>query len=386
MERNLKRLGVLVLAEPDNGGVFQYSLAMIEALALLPDWQKTVYRVRGSASYAEFGLPLRELPSSNLRSVALTAMDRIGLHIPDPFESEDIVISAMFSPYLLHTRTPFVYTLHDLQERHLPANFSVWQRSWRAFVQPRIAARAAKIICESTFVRDDLVRFFHQREEKIAVVQSPPLWQGEAELEVSSLAAVRARNSLPHRFLFYPAQFWPHKNHLRLIDAFARVVPDFPDVKLVLTGHRKFEYEAVKRHIEKLDLTDRVLLLGYVAGADIPALYRLSTALVMPSLFESISIPIYEAFRSGTPVCASNVLALRDQVGGAGLTFDPYSVDSMAVAIRNILSDPALREKLAESGKRKLSEMTRERYAQQLQGILDEALAIRSPSQHAARS
>ena len=99
-------------------------------------------------------------------------------------------------------------------------------------------------------------------------------------------------------------------------------------------------------------------------------LYRLATALVMPSLFESVSIPIYEAFQAGLPVCASNVVGLPEQVGEAALLFDPRNTESIAGTIRRVLTDRELRSKLAERGSRRISEMTFDRYATSLEEII----------------
>src|SRR5262249_24075674 len=113
-------------------------------------------------------------------------------------------------------------------------------------------------------------------------------------------------------------------------------------------------------------------LIGYVDAGDIVAVYRLAIALIMPSLFESISIPVYEAFRVGTPVCASNVVGIGTQVGDAGLTFDPTSVPEMTAAIRRILTDPDLRQRLSDLGNERLSAMTVQNYAKQLEQVLQQ--------------
>jgi glycosyltransferase involved in cell wall biosynthesis len=103
-------------------------------------------------------------------------------------------------------------------------------------------------------------------------------------------------------------------------------------------------------------------------------LYRLATALVMPTLFESVSIPIYEAFQAGLPVCASAVVALPEPIGDAGLLFDPLSVNSMADSMRTLLRDPVLRRELASRGKKRLALMTHDLYGAQLQGLAEELL------------
>ena len=147
------------------------------------------------------------------------------------------------------------------------------------------------------------------------------------------LQAVRLRLKLPDKFLFYPAQFWVHKNHLRLIEAFREVATEVPDLNLVLTGKKRDEYQVVMDAIDKFGLNERVFHLGYVEQGDLHAIYKLAAALVMPSLFESVSIPIYEAFQVGTPVAASNILAIPEQVGDAGLLFEPTSVASIRDAM-----------------------------------------------------
>jgi glycosyltransferase involved in cell wall biosynthesis len=176
---------------------------------------------------------------------------------------------------------------------------------------------------------------------------------------------------LPDRFLFYPAQFWPHKNHLRLIEAFREVAAEVPDLNLVLTGKKRDEYDVVMSAVRKFGLSDRVCHLGYVGQDDLQAIYKLATALVMPSLFESVSIPVYEAFQAGIPVAASNILAIPEQVGDAGLLFDPKSVASIRQAILRIARDPVAARQLGKRGQDRMSAMTPERYGAQLQNLLN---------------
>jgi glycosyltransferase involved in cell wall biosynthesis len=204
---------------------------------------------------------------------------------------------------------------------------------------------------------------------------APPLRQFQADEDESELQAVRVRLKLPENFLFYPAQFWPHKNHLRLIEAFREVVAEFPNLNLVLTGKsspkgKRDEYAAVMRAINDIGLSDRVCHLGYVEQHSLRAIYQLATALIMPSLFESVSIPIYEAFQVGTPVAASGILGIPEQVGEAGLLFDPTSVASIRGAILRIARDPEAARRLGKKGRDRMASMTPERYGGQLQSLL----------------
>jgi glycosyltransferase involved in cell wall biosynthesis len=297
---------------------------------------------------------------------------RLNIRLPDPFEAEDVLLAPIYSLALLHTSKPFAYTLHDLQENYYPENFSLWQRIWRHQVHAGLLRRTRRVVCESNHVKSDVVRAFGVAEERIVVMQAPPQREFLTEPSVEKLQEVRSRLQLPERFLFYPAQFWMHKNHLRLIEAFRGIVSESPDLELVLTGKKRDEYRVVMDAVRRLGLSGRVRHLGYVEQGDLQAIYRLATALVMPSLFESVSIPIYEAFQVGTPVIASAVLAIPEQVGDAGVLFEPTSVASIRDAILKITRDPAAASLLGKRGRDRMMQMTPERYGDQLQNLLGE--------------
>ncbi len=148
-------------------------------------------------------------------------------------------MAPIYSPALLHTSKPFAYTLHDLQEHYFPAEFPRWQRAWRHHVHAQLLGRARRVICESQYVKTDIVRIFGVPEERTVVIAAPPLRQFVADETDHQLKAVRVRLQLPEKFLLYPAHFWAHKNHLRLIEAFREVVTEIPDLNLVLTGKKR---------------------------------------------------------------------------------------------------------------------------------------------------
>jgi glycosyltransferase involved in cell wall biosynthesis len=105
-----------------------------------------------------------------------------------------------------------------------------------------------------------------------------------------------------------------------------------------------------------------------------PYLYKLATALVMPTLFESVSMPIWEAFHLGCPVVSSNVCALPEQVGDAGLLFDPNNIEDIAEKIYIIWNDENLRQELIKRGSERVKNLTIENYAEEWKKILEEAL------------
>ena len=363
----LTRIGILAVAQQRNGGTLPYTLSMIETLRRLPvdAYGLTIYTTVGNRNYDRLGLPVVELASTPNRAID-------GLLQRDPFEAVDKVIAPVYATLLLATRRPFAFTLHDLQEKHFPEHFSLFTRGWRHATNWLLTARAKQIICESSYVKTDIVRYFDVPADRIAVIPAPPVLSlSHAKLDAASGSALRAKFNLPDVYSLYPAQFWPHKNHLRLIEAFAKVANCFPKCGLVLTGQERLEYAKVMQRAHKLNIAERIFHVGHVDQTELAALYHGATIVAVPTLFESISLPIYEAFSLGIAVCASNVVALPEQVGAAGLLFNPLSPDDIAESMIRLLRSPDLRRQLIERGKDRIATLTADAYGQSLSRILD---------------
>jgi glycosyltransferase involved in cell wall biosynthesis len=366
-------IGVLAVCEPSFGGTFQYTLSMIEALRLIREHQYTLFTTHSNHWYDELGLPIKRLPRpmnvlGDGISRRLGSRGSFGL-----FSEVEKVVAPIYSTYLLASSRPFAFTLHDLQEEYYPQYLSYKQRAWR-FVTNRLLARAAsRIICESSNVKADIQRFLNVEPERISVIPAPPVSLfSNVSNDPARLQQVKQKLSLPAKYLFYPAQFNPHKNHARLIEAFAVVVQQVPDCYLVLTGEKRLEFSRVMSRVQELGLASRVMHLGQISVSDLISVYQLATLVVVPTLFESISIPIYEAFTVGVPVCASGVLDLPEQAGDAAILFDPLSVDDIAQKIATTLSDAFLRHQLVQRGAERIQAMSIEKYSASLRHLLTE--------------
>jgi glycosyltransferase involved in cell wall biosynthesis len=368
----MTQIGIVAMSRPALGGTFQYTLSMIDALRRVRKNTYTIFTAENNHSYDELGLPIRRLPSA-IRSMLAFLRSRV---LPgngeDVFAGMDKLIAPIYSTRLLASRRPFLFTLHDLQEKYYPGNFTLAQRVWRDFVNKSLSRAAGGIICESNHVKSDIQRFLAVSESKISVIPAPPVSAFvSSELDSAELERTARDIELPAEYLFYPAQFFPHKNHLRLIEAFSRILKAHPQCHLVLTGQRKYHFDKVTARARELGVQDRVKHLGYIDTDMLAAVFMRATLVVIPTLFESISIPVYEAFRMGVPVCASNVVALPEQIGDAGVLFDPLSIDDMTQKISTLLGNPELRAELAGKGKARVSALTMGRYAEQLEAILD---------------
>ncbi len=364
------KVGVLALARQQNGGTLLYTLSMLEGLAKLPKslFEVTIFTKADYQEYFNLNLPVAIAPSF----FSLIIGRLLGRKT---YGEIDLMIAPVYSSELLVCGKPFVFTLHDLQERHYPENFSLQTRIWRRIINWLLANYAKRIVCESTFVREDIARYIGINKNKVSVLPAPPISiLRDSMIDDTAILKMREKYKLTMRYIFYPAQFWPHKNHARLIDAFALILEHHPDVVLVLTGKQRDEYERVFKRVKAAGLVNKVRHIGYVEQEELVALYKAATVVAIPTLFESISIPVYEAFSVGCAVCASNVVGLPQQVGDAGLLFDPNSKFDIAEKICQLISDPYLRTQLIDRGRKRMLSVTHEQYAQNLSDLIFQSI------------
>jgi glycosyltransferase involved in cell wall biosynthesis len=158
-----------------------------------------------------------------------------------------------------------------------------------------------------------------------------------------------------------------------LLDAFARVAAEVPDVDLVLTGGAGADEEAVASAVAALG--DRVLRLGRIPRAELDAVLAAAEALVFPSAFEGFGLPVLEAMAAGVPVLCSDLPVLRELTGGAAVLVPPGDAAAWAAAIRDRLADPRRREELAAPGLVAAARYTPERSAAALEAAYRAALS-----------
>ena len=257
------------------------------------------------------------------------------------------------------TRVPSIYHPWDLQHLHLPQYFTPEMIRKRETEYRAFCEQAAMVVAATSWQKHDLMAQYGLPEEKVQVIAPAPVVEFYPVPTNADLEDVRRRFALPPRFLFYPAQTWPHKNHAGLIKALARV-REWEGVKihLVSSGKRNDYFQAIEKEISELNLGDQILFLDYVSPLELQCLYRLCRAMVFPSLFEGFGMPILEAFLLGVPTACSNVTSLPEQAGDAALIFDPLNLDDMAHSLSRLWSDDVLCQDLAVRARKRVSALT----------------------------
>lgn len=178
------------------------------------------------------------------------------------------------------------------------------------------------------------------------------------------LQSLSRRMGLPENYLFYPAQFWPHKNHIRIVQALALLKEQGKYYSAVFCGGEQSNKAHVKTVAEKLGVADQILFTGFVDEQDMRGLYSLSKALVMPTYFGPTNLPPLEAWGAGKPVIYS--ILLSEQVGDGALCVSPDSAFELAAAIERIYDDNDLQKTLVSAGYEQLKKVDALRFDAEL--------------------
>lgn len=257
---------------------------------------------------------------------------------------------------------PNVLTVADLQHEHHPELFDADELAARRALYPRSARRALRIIAISAFTGRSLVERYHVPDETIRIIPLAVASRFTATIAASAVQRVRSQHRLPDEYVIYAANLWPHKNHLRLLDALARIaVGERPH--LVLTGAAPRASVALSEAVRTRDLGNHVSWLGFVDDNDMPALLAGARMMVFPSLFEGFGMPVIEAMAAGCPVACSNAAALPETAGEAARYFDPLDIDAIATAITELWHDAPLREQLRRAGHERARQFSWQRTA-----------------------
>jgi glycosyltransferase involved in cell wall biosynthesis len=243
---------------------------------------------------------------------------------------------------------PTVTTVYDLQHHELPEFFSRGERLFRRWAYDGAARSADLVLTSSEYSRERLVELAGVAPERAVAVHLGIDHERFAPTPTAADATLAERLSLPERYVVYPANLWPHKNHERLVGALAAV--EDGELQLLLTGQDYGRYPALEERARRLGVGDRIRHLGYLEPEDVPALYRGATAMAFPSLYEGFGAPPLEAMACGCPVACSTRGSLAEIAGDGALTFDPESVEGIAAAIDRIVSDEGLRDSLHARG------------------------------------
>ena len=252
---------------------------------------------------------------------------------------------------------PIVITMHDLQEFHFPEFFSSQERLHRAINNKKALEECSHIIVSFEHIKKDILKFFGIEEYKISICPPPFAENWFTQNEFSDFDDIKNKYSLHDEFILYPAASWQHKNHLNLIRAIHLLRLKGLKVNLICTGNKTEYFDRVlKSKINELNLSNAIRFLGIIPEKDLISLYKMTKLVVIPTLYESGSGPLYEAMRYEVPVICSNVTSLPETMHDNEFIFDPQKPEQIAEIIGKGLRDEKFRKKNLNNSKTRCTE------------------------------
>ena len=423
------RIGILPSVNPHGGGIYQYSFTMLRALyeckeeggedefiVFAAEALPTDLMSLNGRNWTNRSLVLAKPPSLPrmtldvlrrtigegphreawrwLRGVihpkaALANLDRVEPcpHVAEQFRRSGVELMLYPSPQPLsfETEVPYVMAVHDLQHRLQPEFPEVsangeWESREHLF---RNGTRyATLLLADSEVGKEDILNFYGPygvTPDRVKVLPFLPACYLVPDISESERQRVRTIHQLPERYLFYPAQFWPHKNHTRIVQALGLLKQEHGvEIAAVFCGShageiRENTFREVMSISSQLGLKKNIHYLGYLPDQDISGMYAEAVALVMPTFFGPTNIPVLEAWAFGCPVLSSDIRGIREQVQDAGILVDPRSVESIADGIYRLWTDDELSQALIRRGRQRLATYTPADYRRRLIEILQEA-------------
>ncbi len=363
-------------AQPHFPGIGRYVSNLARALIplLVTAEQLTLLCDPACVLSAPAGAP----PGSNVRTVTLaTSPFSLAQQWVIPQLLRRLHADLYHSPYIAMPYLPGVpalLTVYDLIPLRYPAHSTTRARLFAGGMTRLALHTARQIVAISEFTRNDFITEFKLQPDRVTAIPlaADPAFQPQSP---EAIAAIRARYALPETFALYLGSNKPHKNLVRLVEAWSATAgsdisgsdterkSQTANRKLVIGGAWDERYPEARQRGEVLELGKSVVWLGAVPENDLPALYAAASVFVFPSLYEGFGLPVLEAMACGTPVICSNTSSLPEVAENAALLVDPADTATLAEALHRVLSNDDLRAMLRSRGLEQAAQFSWERTA-----------------------
>ncbi len=393
----MKLVGIYLRARPHMGGTYQYNLSILSAAESINNndikflvaysnnhWGEILKQFRLDSIYIKSSFFSRmsaniwgilRLPVVLWRNIAplfhpLTRAflkQRCDLWI---FPSQDSL------SYWIPVKS--VCAIHDLMHRYEPGFSevsSLYQKIFRETHYKSLVKWNSGILVDSETGKQHVIESYNADKEKIYPLPFMPPAYIYQDVSKDDINRVTGKYDLPDKFFFYPAQFWKHKNHNKLIHAMKMSLETCPDMFLVLSGGKKNNYSNIMKLIAALGLENKILNIGYIPDDEVPVIYHCAHALIMPTYFGPTNIPPLEAMACRCPVAVSRIYGMEEQLGDAALYLNPGSIEDISENMVNLWINPDLCAELIKKGTKKTQSWNIKAFSMRLEEIINDLIS-----------
>jgi glycosyltransferase involved in cell wall biosynthesis len=280
---------------------------------------------------------------------------------------------------LIYFTSPSMYALLTEKYNYI---FTVWDLCHRDFMEfPEVRenrefeiredlyqhalTKALAIIVDSRLGKENIIKRYRVDSERINVISFSPASETKLDNNTyeKNFIDIKQKYHIDNDYVYYPAQFWAHKNHIYILKAIALLKKEHNiELYAIFSGSDKGNLNFILTMAESLGIKYLIKYIGFVPNKEIPYIYKQSLALVMPTYFGPTNLPPLEAFQLGVPVLYSNLAGLREQVGDAAMLVDLDNPNSLVQHLLRLLRDGKLSAKLTKKGFMKIEKDTDDKY------------------------
>jgi glycosyltransferase involved in cell wall biosynthesis len=298
----------------------------------------------------------------------------------DEIKKHRIDFMIFLSPFHAIVGIPSITPVWDLQHRLQPwfpevSENGEWERREKYY--RKVLRKSSIILAGTSTGREEISHLYNIPKSRIRVLPLPT--PSDVLVHPHDQNQTRFKKFQTFgEYLLYPAQFWPHKNHIVCIQALKILHQKYQKpFSLVFVGSDQKNLHYIRKQIESLDMSDGVHILGFVSRDELIELYQNAFAMLFPSFFGPDNIPPLEAFALKCPVIAANVPGATEQLGDAALLFDPKNPDELAEVVNFLYSNPKARIDLIEKGYSRSNQWTSDDYVREIFSLVNEFEKIR---------
>lgn len=395
-----KKLNVAVLISygSESGGGYQYEYMVLDMLKKYHTDENIDLKFYGfrdciKNDYIDLNLNIKiikenifqkfhRISLSNFYMYKLFSKLKMALcSIEKQFQKDNIDLVYFLSPSLISqglNNIPYIFTLWDLGHLDIlefPEVSYDRQFELRELIYTKSLKKAVKVIVDLEYGKYQAIKKYNLDEKRIEVLKFLP---NIRVVEDNANIDIKKKYNLKNDYVFYPAQFWAHKNHMYILKAIKILREEkHVEIDVVFSGSNKGNLQYILNKAKEFKIDDLVHYIGFAPNDEIPLLYKQSLALVMPTYLGPTNIPPLEAFAYGTTVCYSDLPYFREQVGNAVFFMDLKDPNSLVEHILTIQDDINLVEEKKKLGLKILESWNDRDFYEKLLSIFSEYKYIR---------